>query len=191
MIYEMGMGFWIVQIVTCSRALFGLFLLFAPDVWLRTMAFPLVFSLAALSDMIDGQLARAWGVSSTIGKLCDPCADAIFVLATSCVCWRLGMIDSSLVYFVCVRYLYLIGVHTHLFLRGFNDLPALVLGKITMALLMLYLWLLTFSIAQSRVLSGLYWMELGVWLSLFASLIAYTWRYVQLLTHEGCRRSIR
>lgn len=35
---------------------------------------------AGLSDMIDGKLARRWGMVTRTGELIDPCTDRIFVL---------------------------------------------------------------------------------------------------------------
>lgn len=41
-----------------------------------------LFLLAAATDYLDGYLARRWAVVSTFGKLADPIADKVLVLAT-------------------------------------------------------------------------------------------------------------
>ncbi len=47
------------------------------DVWAV-----LVLILAGLSDWLDGRLARAWNQVSRIGRLLDPLADRLYILAT-------------------------------------------------------------------------------------------------------------
>jgi len=42
----------------------------------------LVLVLAGLSDWLDGRLARAWNQVSRVGRLLDPLADRLYILAT-------------------------------------------------------------------------------------------------------------
>ncbi len=42
----------------------------------------LVFTIAAITDLLDGYLARKLGVVSVLGKLIDPLADKLIVMAT-------------------------------------------------------------------------------------------------------------
>lgn len=49
----------------------------------------LVFTLAALTDFFDGYLARKLGVVSVLGKLIDPLADKLIVMAT--LVWMVPM----------------------------------------------------------------------------------------------------
>ena len=49
-----------------------------PDLWLIAAA--VIFILAALTDFLDGHLARRWGVVSTFGRIMDPFADKVLVL---------------------------------------------------------------------------------------------------------------
>lgn len=46
---------------------------------LRALAAGIVFSLASVSDWLDGFLARRWGQVTKLGKLLDPVADKILV----------------------------------------------------------------------------------------------------------------
>jgi CDP-diacylglycerol--glycerol-3-phosphate 3-phosphatidyltransferase len=49
----------------------------------------IVFTLAALTDLIDGWLARKMNVVSVLGKLLDPLADKLIVMAT--LVWMVPM----------------------------------------------------------------------------------------------------
>ena len=42
----------------------------------------IVFTLAAITDILDGYLARKLGVVSVLGKLIDPLADKLIVMAS-------------------------------------------------------------------------------------------------------------
>lgn len=49
----------------------------------------IVFTLAAITDVLDGYLARKLGVVSVLGKLIDPLADKLIVMA--CLIWMVKM----------------------------------------------------------------------------------------------------
>jgi CDP-diacylglycerol--glycerol-3-phosphate 3-phosphatidyltransferase len=49
----------------------------------------IVFTLAALTDLIDGWLARKMNIVSVLGKLLDPLADKLIVMA--CLVWMVPM----------------------------------------------------------------------------------------------------
>lgn len=72
------------NIITVGRVILApaVFVLALTDgVWPRLLAF-LLFSIAAFSDLWDGHLARKHGWVSDFGKLMDPLADKLLVLAT-------------------------------------------------------------------------------------------------------------
>ncbi len=49
----------------------------------------LIFTLASITDFLDGYLARKLGVESVLGKLLDPLADKLIVMAT--LVWMVPM----------------------------------------------------------------------------------------------------
>ena len=46
--------------------------------WLRWVAL-VIFVVAAITDVLDGYVARAWGQQSTFGRMLDPIADKLLV----------------------------------------------------------------------------------------------------------------
>ena len=48
--------------------------------WLFTAGW--VYGVAAITDVVDGHLARKWGVTSTFGRVVDPFCDKILILGT-------------------------------------------------------------------------------------------------------------
>ena len=72
------------NVITVGRILMApaVFVLALSDgFWLRLLAFVL-FTIAALSDLWDGYLARKHGWISDFGKLVDPLADKLLTVAT-------------------------------------------------------------------------------------------------------------
>ncbi len=70
-------------------------LLLQPSLRSRLLAF-LVFLLAALSDLWDGQLARRRDEITDFGKIVDPVADKLLVLATLLPLYWIGMQQPEL-----------------------------------------------------------------------------------------------
>ena len=54
---------------------------FIQGYWPKVIAF-LVFLIAALSDLVDGWIARRYGTTSVLGALLDPIADKLLLFAT-------------------------------------------------------------------------------------------------------------
>jgi CDP-diacylglycerol---glycerol-3-phosphate 3-phosphatidyltransferase len=57
----------------------------------------IVFTVAALTDMLDGYLARKLNVVSVLGKLLDPLADKLIVMATLVWMTQMGRVPSWVV----------------------------------------------------------------------------------------------
>ena len=60
--------------------IFMFFLLFCQGLWAKAASL-VVFMLAALSDLFDGLIAQRWNMVTDFGRLMDPIADKILVLA--------------------------------------------------------------------------------------------------------------
>jgi CDP-diacylglycerol--glycerol-3-phosphate 3-phosphatidyltransferase len=63
----------------------------------------IVFTLAAFTDVLDGFLARKLGVVSVVGKLLDPLADKLIVMATLVWMAPMGRIPAWVVVLLLAR----------------------------------------------------------------------------------------
>jgi len=72
----------------------------------------LLFTLAAITDWLDGYLARRQGLVSVLGKLLDPLADKLIVLATLIVAAELGRIPGWFVVLLLSREVAIGGLRT-------------------------------------------------------------------------------
>jgi cardiolipin synthase len=73
---------------------------YLPDAWLSPVAknwtAMTIFSVAAVTDWLDGFLARRWGETSAFGAFLDPVADKLMVAAALILLVQLGRAEAYL-----------------------------------------------------------------------------------------------
>ena len=62
-----------------------------------------LFTLAAVTDYLDGYLARRWNLVTLVGKFLDPVADKLLVLATLVALVQLDRVDAWIVILIIMR----------------------------------------------------------------------------------------
>ncbi len=71
---------------------------YLPDTWLaphwKNVTACWLFILAAVTDALDGYIARRWGMTSKLGEFLDPVADKLMVSAALVVLLLLGRVDA-------------------------------------------------------------------------------------------------
>lgn len=77
-------------------------LLFSPGRVL-SLIIAVLFILAALTDLLDGYIARRYGIVTKMGKLLDPIADKIVVSAAMILMIPIGHIPAWVVVLIIVR----------------------------------------------------------------------------------------
>ncbi len=149
-----------------------------------------VFVVAALTDMVDGYLARKYGWISNLGKFLDPLADKLLV----CLAWiglaDLGLMPQWTVYVVVGRELLISGLRSIAAYAGVLILPSGI-GKwkaavqmFTVSYYMLLSLLRMDSIPKVASLTG----EVTMWIALVLTLISafhYFWRNRNVLQRLG------
>lgn len=108
--------------------------------WMLDVAF-VVFIVAALTDILDGYLARSRGLITALGRILDPLADKVLICGAFILFLGVGFVDGNgynvtevrpwMVVVIVGRELLITG------LRGFNEargkaFPAMIHGKIKM-----------------------------------------------------------
>ncbi|MEW5249409.1 CDP-alcohol phosphatidyltransferase family protein [Microbulbifer sp. 2201CG32-9] len=64
----------------------------------------LAFAAGALTDFLDGRLARRYNWHSHVGALLDPVADKLYVLCLMPLVWHLSSVLTLFVWLVVIRY---------------------------------------------------------------------------------------
>jgi CDP-diacylglycerol--glycerol-3-phosphate 3-phosphatidyltransferase len=103
-------------------------LLESPDELRATWAF-LIFCLAALTDAVDGRLARRMGLVTRLGTFLDPLADKLLVIGTLIPLQGLGLVPAWVVVVVVARELAVTNLRAIASARGYS-VGASVSGKV-------------------------------------------------------------
>lgn len=131
----------------------------------------LLFGLAAITDAVDGYLARKWNLITVTGKFLDPLADKLIVMATLVMMVPMGRIPAWMVILLLTREISITG------LRSIASSEGLVIaagreGKIKTALQLVGILCLCFHFRYPIEL--IFWRPqvsyhvVGYWLLLFS-----------------------
>jgi CDP-diacylglycerol--glycerol-3-phosphate 3-phosphatidyltransferase len=126
----------------------------------------LVFVLAMATDQADGWLARRRGTSSALGKLLDPVADKVLVLAALVMLIGEGVAPAWMVALIVVREILISGLRLAAVERGVV-LGARDLGRIKT-------WAQAVAAAIAGFAAAGAWSDTVAWWALLAALVA-TW----------------
>jgi CDP-diacylglycerol--glycerol-3-phosphate 3-phosphatidyltransferase len=87
------------------------FLLFNPDrIWSLVMA--LLFIMAALTDLLDGYVARKYKIVTNMGKFLDPVVDKLIVNTAMILMIPIGRIPAWIVAIIIIRDFVVDGIRT-------------------------------------------------------------------------------
>jgi CDP-diacylglycerol--glycerol-3-phosphate 3-phosphatidyltransferase len=94
----------------------------------HSWAAAIVFGVAAVTDQVDGWLARRWQVESEFGKVADPLADRLMIDAAVVLLFIAGRLPWAAL-LILVRDIALIGGYKMVVPRGY-DFSVSFLGKL-------------------------------------------------------------
>jgi CDP-diacylglycerol--glycerol-3-phosphate 3-phosphatidyltransferase len=125
----------------------------------------LVFAFAAITDQVDGFLARRWHVESQFGKVADPLADRLMIDAAVIMLWLEGRLPLVALAVILARDILLLGGYKLVVPRGY-DFEVNFLGKAAT-------WVLYAALALMMVTQdGTDWPLWLFWIGLGAALVA-------------------
>ena len=71
-----------------------------------------IFGMAAVTDFIDGWLARKWGIVTVLGKFLDPLADKLVVMAALIMLIPHGRVPAWAVFLILAREMIITGLRS-------------------------------------------------------------------------------
>ncbi|MDH2919255.1 MAG: CDP-diacylglycerol--glycerol-3-phosphate 3-phosphatidyltransferase [Sideroxydans sp.] len=136
-----------------------------------------VFLLAAVTDWLDGYLARKLNQTSAFGAFLDPVADKLMVAAALIILVKLGRADAMIAFIIIGREITISALREWMAKVGASKSIAVsMLGKVKTTFQMLALLLLLYH----QTLLGVNCQMLGEWL-LYVSALLTLWSMVDYL----------
>jgi len=137
----------------------------------RSWAAAIVFAAAAVTDQLDGFLARRWRVESAFGKVADPLADRLLIDTAVVMHWHAGRLPWVAL-LIPLRDVLLLAGYKPAVQRGYT-FEVNLLGKAAT-------WLLYASIAFTMVTDeGTLWPRVLFWIGFGLAVAAsavYLWK---------------
>ncbi|NGZ04140.1 MAG: CDP-diacylglycerol--glycerol-3-phosphate 3-phosphatidyltransferase [Nitrospira sp. WS238] len=154
----------------------------------QSLAAAVVFAVAAVTDMLDGYIARRTGQVTKLGKLLDPLADKLLVLSALILLMNVERVSALVVLLIVGRELAVTGIRAIAAGEGMI-IPAETTGKYKMALQVVAIILL---ILEGTGLAALGNMHLAGSFTLYLSLVfgyvsggQYVWSFWKQVIAKG------
>ncbi len=142
-----------------------------------------IFGVAALTDWLDGYLARRRQQVTTFGQLMDPLADKLLITAALISLIQMELAPAWMVAVILGRELGVTVLRSVAYSRGIT-IPASPLGKVKMMSQVIAILLL---ILGRELLQGFFVLgQIALWVVVGTALVSaaeYYWRFTQLLAH--------
>jgi CDP-diacylglycerol--glycerol-3-phosphate 3-phosphatidyltransferase len=126
-----------------------------------SIAAAVVFAVAAVTDQIDGYLARRWHVESEFGKYADPLADRLMIDAAVVLLWLAERLPWVALAIILLRDVILVGGSRFAIKRGYA-FEVTLLGKTATWVLYASLVAVLITHAGAAWPLALFWLGLGL-----------------------------
>jgi CDP-diacylglycerol---glycerol-3-phosphate 3-phosphatidyltransferase len=154
----------------------------------QSLAAAIIFAVAAVTDMLDGYIARRTGQVTKLGKLLDPIADKLLVLSALILLMNVERVSALVVLLIVARELAVTGIRAIAAGEGMI-IAAETTGKYKMALQVVAIILL---ILEGTGLAELGNMHLAGIFTLYLSLVLgyvsggqYVWSFWKQVVAKG------
>ena len=143
-----------------------MFFLFIPALWAKVLSLA-IFIFAALSDFFDGRIAKKKNMVTDFGKLMDPIADKILVLAAFAAFVQLQIVDAWMFVIIIAREILITSLRLFALNKG-KVLSASKAGKHKTASQMIVIFLiLGFIVTKEAMLTLSYCVWNPMWEKFF------------------------
>lgn len=173
--------------LTVSRIIlafiFMFFLLYGHGLWPKVVSL-IVFIFAALSDLFDGMLAKKKNMITDFGRLMDPIADKILVLAAFVAFIQMQLVNSLMVMIIIFREILITSLRLFALNKG-KVLSAAKAGKHkTLSQMLVIFFILGFILFKEIMLTFFTWNP--AWEKIFRQGIdVVMWFIVALTLYSG------
>lgn len=154
----------------------------------QSLAAAIIFAVAAVTDMLDGYIARRTGQVTKLGKLLDPIADKLLVLSALILLMNVDRVSALVVLLIIAREVAVTGIRAIAAGEGMI-IPAETTGKYKMALQVVAIILL---ILEGTGLAALGNLHLAGIVTLYLSLVLgyisggqYVWSFWKQVIAKG------
>jgi CDP-diacylglycerol--glycerol-3-phosphate 3-phosphatidyltransferase len=141
-----------------------------------------VFGLAALTDAVDGYLARRWGHVTRLGKLLDPIADKLLILTALFLLVDFDLVEAWVAIVLAGREMFVTGLRSVVAREGVI-LEVETTGKLKMAAQVVAILLLILEGAVPPTFNFYLWGTTILMLSMALSLISAAQYCRQFVIH--------
>ena len=141
-----------------------------------------IFIVASLTDMLDGKIARKYGLVTNFGKFMDPLADKLLVCSALICLIELGQLPAWMVIVIISREFIISGFRLIASDNGVV-IAASYWGKFKTTFQMIAVIRLMFNLEALRLLA-----DICVWVALALTMISladYIWKNRGILTEGG------
>jgi CDP-diacylglycerol---glycerol-3-phosphate 3-phosphatidyltransferase len=163
-------------------------MLFATPTPERSLIAAIVFVVAAVTDLLDGYLARKSGQVTTLGKLLDPIADKLLVLSALILLVNVDRVSALVAILIIAREVAVTGVRAIAAGEGII-IPAETTGKYKMVLQIVAIVFLILEGTAAEALGNLHLPGMvTLYFSLLLSYVSgakYVWSFWNQLAAKG------
>jgi CDP-diacylglycerol--glycerol-3-phosphate 3-phosphatidyltransferase len=136
------------------------------------------FAGAALTDQLDGYLARRWHVESSFGKIADPLADRLMIGAAVVLMWATGRIPLGAAVIILARDLVLVLGYKMVEPGGY-EFEVTFLGKLATWVLYAALGLVLLTEEGTGWTLAMLWLGVALSLAAAAQYLHRAWRVLR------------
>lgn len=112
-----------------------------------------IFSLASITDFLDGYIARKRNLISDLGKILDPIADKILIIGVFCAFLELGIVNSWMVSLIMFREFIITGLRLYGLNKGIV-LEAKNFGKHKTVSQVIGIFVILIALILSKIMPG-------------------------------------